>query len=47
MATACGNRLAVNIKDLPVVTDINNGDFFIVETPQGTNVLDFKNFIIT
>ncbi len=47
MATACGNRLAVNIKDLPVVTDINNGDFLIVETSLGTSIMDFRNFLIT
>lgn len=47
MASPCDNRLTVNIKKLPVINDINNGDFIIVETPEGTNILDFRNFLIT
>lgn len=47
MASPCDNRLTVNIKNLPIVTDINRGDFLIVETPDGTGILDFRNFLIT
>jgi hypothetical protein len=47
MASPCDNRLTVNIKNLPIVTDINKGDFLIVETSEGTNILDFRNFLIT
>lgn len=47
MASPCDNRLSVNIKNLPIVTDINRGDFLIVETPDGTNILDFRNFLVT
>jgi hypothetical protein len=47
MASPCDNRLAVNIKSLPILSDINKGDLLIVETPEGTNILDFRNFLIT
>lgn len=47
MASPCDNRLTVNIKNLPIITDINNGDFLIVEAPDGTSILDFRNFLIT
>lgn len=47
MASPCDNRLTVNIKNLPIVTDINKGDFIIVETSEGTNILDFRNLLIT
>lgn len=47
MASPCDNRLTVNIKNLPILTDINKGDFLIVEAPDGTGILDFRNFLIT
>lgn len=47
MASPCDSRLTVNIKNLPIISDINNGDFIIVETSEGTNILDFRNFLIT
>ena len=47
MASPCDNRLTVNIKNLPIISDISNGDFIIVETSDGTNILDFRNFLIT
>jgi len=37
----------VNIKDLPATTEIKSGDLLILETSQGTELLDFNNFIIT
>jgi hypothetical protein len=47
MASPCDNRLTVNIKKLPIINDISSGDFLIVETTDGTNILDFRNFLIT
>lgn len=44
MATT--NNVFVNVKDLPEVQQINNGDYILVETPNGTSILDFQNFII-
>jgi hypothetical protein len=37
----------VNIKELPEIDGINEGDYLIVETPNGTSILNFDNFIIT
>lgn len=37
----------VNIKELPEINDVVSGDFLIIETPSGTNILDFNNFIIS
>ena len=36
----------INIKDLPELSEINNGDYFIVETSTGTHILNFENLII-
>ena len=36
----------VNIKELPEINDVVAGDFLIIETARGTNILDFNNFII-
>lgn len=36
----------INIKDLGQVDQINTGDLLIVETPNGTNTLDFTNFVV-
>jgi hypothetical protein len=36
----------VNIKGLPRVEEIVNGNFLIVENDQGTNTLDFVNFVV-
>lgn len=47
MASPCDNRLTVNIKKLPIINDIKKGDFLIVETTDGTNIMDFRNFLIT
>ena len=35
-----------NIKSLDRVDEIQPGDFILVETPQGTKIIDFKDFII-
>ena len=37
---------ALNIKNLDKVTEINPGDFLLVEIPAGSRIVDFKNFII-
>ena len=36
----------VSIDQLPVVSQIVNGDFIIVQSPNATSKLDFKNFVI-
>lgn len=41
-----GRDIYVNIKELPIVNQVQAGDFFIVETTQGTNIVDFSNIII-
>lgn len=36
----------VNIKDLNQVEEITSGDLLITETPAGTQVIDFKDFVV-
>jgi len=36
----------ISIKQLPVVTEINNDDLLLVQTPNATNTLKFENFVI-
>ena len=36
----------VNIKDLPELTTISNGDYIVVENSAGTHIVNFENFII-
>lgn len=36
----------INVKDLPEVTEIVNGDYILIETPEGTNIINFENFIL-
>ena len=36
----------INITDLQSITEIADGDYLIVETPAGTRIIDFKDFII-
>ena len=47
MASTSANSIYINIKELPVVNDINNGDFLIVESPDGTSIIDYQDFFIT
>ena len=47
MASTSSNSVYINIKELPVINDVNNGDFLIVETPDGTNIIDYQDFFIT
>lgn len=36
----------LNVRDLPQAEEIINGDLLIVERPNGTQSLDFKDFIV-
>jgi hypothetical protein len=36
----------INITDLQSVTEVADGDYIIVETPAGTRLIDFKDFIV-
>ncbi|NBO99143.1 MAG: hypothetical protein EBU90_03315 [Proteobacteria bacterium] len=36
----------VNIKELPVLEEIKNGDLLLVETDKGTQTIDFANFVV-
>lgn len=36
----------VNIKELPVLEEITDGNLLLVETDKGTQVIDFANFVI-
>jgi hypothetical protein len=36
----------VNILDLQPITEVVNGDYLIVETPVGTRIINFKDFIL-
>lgn len=36
----------LNIKDLPESTQPNNGDYFLIETATGTQLLNFQNLTI-
>ena len=36
-----------NIKSLPEAYDIKDGDFLLVENQDGTQILDYQNFIIS
>jgi hypothetical protein len=46
MACVTGNTINYNVRDLPEVFAIENGNLIIVETDEGTNILDYENFII-
>jgi len=37
---------AVNIDDLPVFEEIKSGSYILIETSDGTGIIDYKNFII-
>lgn len=37
----------VNIKSLPAVTEVKIGDYLILETTDGTRLIDFDDFVIT
>lgn len=35
-----------NVKDLPQLEEVVNGNFLIIENEFGTNIIDFSNFVI-
>jgi len=35
-----------NIKELPELEEIVNGNYIIVENEEGTHILDFRNFVV-
>jgi hypothetical protein len=39
-------EIFINIKDLPELSEINNGDYIVVETALGTKILDFQNLVL-
>ena len=36
----------LSIKQLPVITEINNDDLILVQTSNSTNTLKFENFVV-
>lgn len=36
----------INIKDLPELSEVSNGDYILLENATGTHIIDFKNFIL-
>ena len=36
----------INIEDLEIATEVKIGDYVLLETTNGTRLLDFKDFII-
>ena len=40
------NLSAVNVNDLPVIEEIKSGDFILIESTDGTGIIDYKNFVI-
>jgi hypothetical protein len=36
----------ISIKQLPAITEINNNDLILVQTPTATNTLKFSNFVV-
>ena len=37
----------INFKNIPQTDAVANGDFFLIENPTGTHILDFRNFVIS
>ena len=44
----CINRdnVIYNVRELPEVFSVADGDLLLIETENGTNILDFENFVI-
>lgn len=38
--------LIYNVKELPETFSVTGGDLLIIETDEGTNIMDFDNFVI-
>lgn len=47
MATSSSTPLYVNIKDLPQLSVLQDGDFIVVESPDGTAIFDWENLNVT
>jgi len=39
-------NLIYNIKELPETFSVAGGDLLLIETEEGTNILDYDNFVI-
>jgi hypothetical protein len=46
MAKISNENIFVNIKELPQIGGIESGDLLIVETEDGTNIMDFDDLVI-
>jgi hypothetical protein len=44
---SCDSKTYTNIRDLPQTFNVTSGDYLIVENPQGTNIIDYKDIIIS
>jgi hypothetical protein len=40
------SEIYINIKDLPELSQINNGDYILVETSVGTHTINFENLLL-
>lgn len=40
------NPIGINIKQLPQINAVQSGDFIIIETPDGTGIVDYNDIII-
>lgn len=40
------SNVKINIRDLPEIQEMTNGDYLIVETPDGTCILDYENLVL-
>ena len=40
------NSVGLNIKQLPQINTVQSGDFLIVETPEGTGIIDYKDVVV-
>tara|TARA_R110000796_G_scaffold24243_1_gene69203 strand:- start:144 stop:530 length:387 start_codon:yes stop_codon:yes gene_type:complete len=36
----------ISLQQLPVISEVNNGDLILIQTATSTNTLDFKDFVI-
>lgn len=40
------NSVGINIKQLPQINTVQSGDYLIVETPEGTGIIDYQDVVI-
>lgn len=40
------NSVGINIKQLPQINTIQSGDYLIVESPDGTGIIDYKDVVV-